>query len=153
MKHVLCNRTWRHATLHGFSRWVPAVDDHGAGLGVFSLFSVDLCEEAEDSARLLGDAVVRPAEVLVVPNGTGELGLGIKQRRKSEYIKKLKINSHICADVKGLKVESSFLLLLLPLLVDYRCYSTIIINIISFFMCYVTRIMKYIIWCTLAKSW
>lgn len=46
------------------------MDDHGTGFGIFSLFSVDLCEEAEDSTGFLWDAMVRPAEVLVVPNGT-----------------------------------------------------------------------------------
>lgn len=51
------------------------MDDHGAGIRIFRLFGVDLCEEAEDAAGLLRDAVVGPAHVLVVPDGAGVLGL------------------------------------------------------------------------------
>ena len=58
-----------------FSCLVPAVDDHGPNVGIFSLFSVDLSEEAEDAAWLLGDTMVRPAQVLVVPDGTRMFGL------------------------------------------------------------------------------
>ena len=45
---------------------IPAVDDHGTGLSILSLYSIDLSEEAEDTAGLLRDAVIRPAHVLVV---------------------------------------------------------------------------------------
>ena len=54
---------------------VPAVDDDRPSIGIFRLFTVDLSDEAEDAARLLRDAVVRPAEVLVVPHLTRFFGL------------------------------------------------------------------------------
>lgn len=38
---------------------------------------VDLVEEAEDSSRLTGHAMVRPAQVLVVPDLTHSLALRI----------------------------------------------------------------------------
>lgn len=44
------------------------MDDHGPSISKFSLFSVHLCEEAEDATWLLRDTVIRPAEVLVVPD-------------------------------------------------------------------------------------
>lgn len=47
---------------------VPAMDDHGPSIRKFSLFSVHLSEEAENATWLLRDAMVRPAEVLVVPH-------------------------------------------------------------------------------------
>ena len=53
----------------------PAVDHHWSGVGKHLLFGVDLSQEAEDPAGLLGDPVVGPAQVLVVPD-TGLLGLG-----------------------------------------------------------------------------
>ena len=56
--------------------WVrPAVDDHGSGVGEHFLLGVHLSQEAEDPTGLLGDPVVGPAQVLVVPD-TGLLGLG-----------------------------------------------------------------------------
>lgn len=54
---------------------LPAVDDHGPRLGTLSLFSVHLSEEAQDATGLLGDAVVGPDGVLVVPDDTGILRL------------------------------------------------------------------------------
>ena len=51
------------------------MDDHWSGVGKHLLFGVDLSQEAEDPAGLLGDPVVGPAQVLVVPD-TGLLGLG-----------------------------------------------------------------------------
>lgn len=59
----------------------PAVDDHGTGVRKVSLLSVDLSEEAEDSPRLLGDSVVRPAEVLVVPYLPGMFGLRVRENK------------------------------------------------------------------------
>lgn len=59
---------------------VPAVDDHGSGTLQLSLFGVDLVEEAQDASRLLGDAVIRPAHVLVVPDGTAVFGLRDRNR-------------------------------------------------------------------------
>lgn len=44
------------------------MDDHGPSIRKFSLFRVHLSEEAEDATWLLRDAMVRPAEVLVVPD-------------------------------------------------------------------------------------
>lgn len=64
---------------------VPAVDDHGSGIGKFALFSVYLSEEAEDAAGLLRHAVVWPAHVLVVPHNPNLLGL---HGRKKEFQKK-----------------------------------------------------------------
>ena len=46
------------------------MDDHGSSICKLGLFSVDLRQEAQDAAGLLGDAVVGPAHVLVVPDGT-----------------------------------------------------------------------------------
>lgn len=51
------------------------MDDHGSRLGELSLFGVHLREEAQDAAGLLGDAVIGPAEVLVVPDDTRILRL------------------------------------------------------------------------------
>lgn len=76
-----------------FGSGVPAVDDHGPGFGIFSLFSIHLSEEAEDTARLLRDAMVRPAEVLVVPNSTSKFWL---RRRKK---KKVNISEYSCKAV------------------------------------------------------
>lgn len=59
---------------------VPAVDDHGSRIRIFSLLSVHLVEEAEDTTRLLRDAVVGPAHVLVVPDGATSFWL-----RKRKY--------------------------------------------------------------------
>lgn len=47
---------------------LPAVDDHGPHSRNLLLLVVHLCEEAEDFVRLLGDAVIRPAQVLKVPD-------------------------------------------------------------------------------------
>lgn len=54
---------------------LPAVDDHGSSVGKLSLFSVHLSEEAQDATGLLGDSVIGPADVLVVPDGTTILRL------------------------------------------------------------------------------
>lgn len=54
---------------------LPAVDDHGSSIGKLSLFSVHLSEEAQDATGLLGDSVIGPADVLVVPDGTAILRL------------------------------------------------------------------------------
>lgn len=59
---------------------VPAVDDHGSGILKLSLFSVDLKKEAQDASRLLGDAVIGPADVLVVPDGTAVFRLRDRNR-------------------------------------------------------------------------
>lgn len=54
---------------------LPAVDDHGSSICKLGLFSVDLREEAQDATRLVGDAVVGPADVLVMPDDAAVLGL------------------------------------------------------------------------------
>lgn len=65
------------------------MDDHGAGVRKFSLLSVDLGDETDDSTWLLRDPVVGPAHVLVVPYWTGKTGLGAKKQNKtSQHIKK-----------------------------------------------------------------
>jgi len=58
---------------------VPAVDDHGSSVRIVGLFGVHLTEEAQDTPRLLRDAVVRPAHVLVVPDGARIIWLGTRQ--------------------------------------------------------------------------
>lgn len=63
---------------------VPAVDDHGSSICKLSLFSVDLGEEAQDAARLLGDAVIGPAHVLVVPDGTTVFRLRERERETAD---------------------------------------------------------------------
>lgn len=59
----------------------PAVDDHGSSICKLGLFSVDLSEEAQDATRLLGDAVVGPADVLVVPDDATVVRL--RERKKT----------------------------------------------------------------------
>lgn len=54
---------------------LPAVDDHGSSNCKLSLFSVDLREEAQDATWLVGDAVVGPADVLVMPDDATVFGL------------------------------------------------------------------------------
>lgn len=61
------------AFLGFFSHPVPAVDDHGPTIRKLCLFSVYFSQEAEDTSRLLGDTVVGPAQVLVVPNCSGQI--------------------------------------------------------------------------------
>ena len=51
------------------------MDDHGPRVREQLLLGVHLSQEAEDPAGLLGDSVVGPAQVLVVPDA-GLLGLG-----------------------------------------------------------------------------
>lgn len=52
----------------GLSGLIPAVDDHGPSIRMFSLFSVGFREEVEDIGWLLRDAMIGPANVLVVPD-------------------------------------------------------------------------------------
>lgn len=47
---------------------VPAVDDNGSSILNGALCAVDFLQEPEDAAGLVGDAMVRPAQVLVVPD-------------------------------------------------------------------------------------
>lgn len=47
---------------------VPAVDDDGSGVWNGALCAVDLLQEPEDATRLVGHPVVRPAQVLIVPD-------------------------------------------------------------------------------------
>ena len=51
------------------------MDDHWSGVREQLLLGVHLSQEAEDPAGLLGDSVVGPAQVLVVPDAD-LLGLG-----------------------------------------------------------------------------
>lgn len=62
---------------------LPAVDDHGPSVRKLGLFSVDLREEAQDAARLVGDAVVGPADVLVVPDDAAVFPLWERKRFQS----------------------------------------------------------------------
>lgn len=54
---------------------IPAMDDHRSSVGELHLLGVDLREEAEDASWLAGHAVVRPAQVLVLPDGPRRLRL------------------------------------------------------------------------------
>lgn len=47
---------------------VPAVDDDGSRVWNGALGAVDLLQEPEDAAGLVGNAVVGPAQVLEVPH-------------------------------------------------------------------------------------
>lgn len=62
---------------------LPAVDDHGSGIRKLGLFSVDLREEAQDATRLVGDAVVGPADVLVMPDDARVFPLWERKRFQS----------------------------------------------------------------------
>lgn len=89
-----CWKLWSSCCRHK-----PAVDDHGSGTVNFCLLVVDLVEEAEDAARLLGDTVVGPAQVLVVPNGATLVWLyrereGRRRNCRSAAIKKKSPNEH-----------------------------------------------------------
>lgn len=57
-----------NSTLHIGTEVVPAVDDDGSGVWNGALGAVDLLQEPEDAAGLIGHPVVRPAQVLVVPD-------------------------------------------------------------------------------------
>lgn len=69
---------------------VPAVDDHGSSVRMFSLFRVHLSEEAEDTAWLLRDAVIRPTHILIVPDGAILVWL---ERRKMHVNAKIKVRT------------------------------------------------------------
>lgn len=59
----------------------PAVHNDGPGMRQTLLPLVDLVQEAEDTPRLTGDPVVRPAQVLVVPDLPNQVTLDQGHRR------------------------------------------------------------------------
>lgn len=63
------------------------------------MFSVHLSEEAEDAAWLLRDAMVRPAEVLVVPYLTRLFWLLNRKKKKRKYIKRMFFTSATYTEV------------------------------------------------------
>lgn len=87
------------------SSLVPAVDDHGSSIGMFGLFSVHLMEEAEDTTRLLRDAMVRPAHVLIVPDGTTLFWLRGSKKFQGFYDKKSFTSAHKQRRVSALRLE------------------------------------------------
>lgn len=48
---------------------IPAVDDHGPSVRILSLLSVHLSEEAQDPSGLIWHTMIRPAHVLILPDG------------------------------------------------------------------------------------
>lgn len=54
------------------------MNNYGPTFRIFSLLSVDLDQEAEDATGLLRDSVIRPTEVLIVPDGTRQLWLEMR---------------------------------------------------------------------------
>lgn len=55
--------------------FLPAVDDYGPSLWNSCLGPIDLLQKAQNPSRLVGHAMVRPAQVLVVPDVPGRLPL------------------------------------------------------------------------------
>lgn len=69
----------------GLSGLIPAVDDHGPSIRIFSLFTVGCKEELEDTAWLVRDAMIGPAHVLVVPDGARMFCLQ-EVERENKYV-------------------------------------------------------------------
>lgn len=64
---------------------LPAVDHNWPGVWNGALRAVDLLQEAEHAPRLVGNTVVRPAQVLVVPDIPHRLPLQIGRVSATVY--------------------------------------------------------------------
>ena len=76
-----------HAVCHNVCTLcvLPAVDHNGPGVSNGGLRAVDLLQEAEHAPRLVGNTVVRPAQVLVVPDIPHRLPLQIGRVSATVY--------------------------------------------------------------------
>lgn len=75
-QHATLSRIYWPSQLLTSSLFSPAVHDDGSRVRQTLLPLVDLIQEAEDTPRLAGDAMVRPAQVLIVPDLPNQVPLG-----------------------------------------------------------------------------
>lgn len=75
---------------------LPAVDHDGAGVRNGVLSAVHLLQETQDPPGLVRDPVVRPAQILVVPDGPGRLVLKAESDENASRVRRrVQCGSHV----------------------------------------------------------
>lgn len=70
-----CFMSMAVSKLHCVRCAIPAVNHYRSTLWNGALGSVDLLQETQDSSRFIGNTVIRPAQVLIVPDTPRRLSL------------------------------------------------------------------------------